>query len=1015
MSTDPNGQNGSKRWSSTPSSAAAAAAAEEDDINEEQQLHYNSPTSTPRKRNPPPQVPVLSLHDVLAAHPAEDPSETKLLRNLEEGNIISRSRTATMSPRTSNESSPISQQQAPPTTTTSSPLQIPTSRSGETTTTPTGVRRRNNNNRKVTRMSVEDELAHLARQTSAAATSDATTSTRTTRITSAYDLSQQVATNPHLNSFERDAATLMSRAATPKKKGGKNGSDSSVEEKIKQEDNNNDEKRDPKQPYTSDDNSIPPDLLDDDNQDLMILKEFKDFMAFRKRTILGTLRAYVLYSLIPFGGLAAFLFYVFPKTTEVNDESKATVSWWLLFIGVRQVFTLLCAKFTEDVCVNFLAVKTRAALNAVGPFFTLMIVQSKGWTFQLFMWAVIDFSVLYGDSRFARHWLFFTNDFVELFSSENSAGTVLESHSYYALLVAALVLSSAIAMKRFFLGLWYGRSVYKRYGKDLANVMKKILLIQSVAELAHDKHSLRKGRLLHVDRGNLVGGDGAPSDFDRHDDHGKSSPNGGPNGNSTIDVGSWVGRAPSSIRNMWPEPSKRSFGDNYSQDPSVFDVSTSKFIIDTTARENFAGAGLNISQRLKIAELLGEWEEPVTGEHKVEETASISAVVNFRAAMSVIDHEYPFSRLFGMAGTREECIDSSQRLFLRLDAEDGDKDYTLQFDLLAAVALNKYGGLDEEKLRFLIEVFRPTRKGELTMLEFVKSIDSVYKELRILEASVENANKMNAASQEIIDSIYHFIVACITLAILGIDTLALLGSITAVVVGLAFMIGGATSNWFEGMLFMLVRRPFDIGDRVAVSAADSEVSDKGSFGWIVKDVTLYYTTVIFSQTMEEATYSNFALAPLRIINHNRSPKAFLHFYVRVGIATPKEKIQKFAAAVKAYVKERPREWLSFTAFRMNTVQVEMGYAEYKILMVHRESWQQIGAILNSKADIQMYSYELSKALGIDYENPPMPIILRTQLGAETDEPKDVDVARMLDPRSWKPLATVKRGAGGDGD
>ena len=220
------------------------------------------------------------------------------------------------------------------------------------------------------------------------------------------------------------------------------------------------------------------------------------------------------------------------------------------------------------------------------------------------------------------------------------------------------------------------------------------------------------------------------------------------------------------------------------------------------------------------------------------------------------------------------------------------------------------------------------------------------------------------------------------------------------------MIGGATSNWFEGMLFMLVRKPYDIGDRIAVSAPDAEVSPSGSSGWIVKDVNLYYTTVIFGTTMEEATYSNFSLSGLRIINHNRSPKAFLNFVVRVGIATPKEKIQKFAEKVKDYVKERPREWLSFSAFRMSDVQVEQGYAEYKILIQHRESWQQIGAILNSKADVQMYAYELSKELEMDYESPPRPIIFRNKTEAAKHAEKN---------GVWTPFGIGKAEHDVDGD
>jgi len=228
------------------------------------------------------------------------------------------------------------------------------------------------------------------------------------------------------------------------------------------------------------------------------------------------------------------------------------------------------------------------------------------------------------------------------------------------------------------------------------------------------------------------------------------------------------------------------------------------------------------------------------------------------------------------------------------------------------VALKKDGSLDEAKMKELIEVFRPTRQGELTMVEFVKSVDAVYKDLRVLYASIANATRMNAASQRLVDVVFFFILSCIVLDALGVDPIALFGSLAAFIVGLSFMVGGASSKYFEGLLFVLVRKPFDIGDRIAVSDVEGDVSGSGSSGWIVKDLDLFKTTVIFGTTGEEATYSNGSLANSRVINHNRSPKAVLSFLVRFGINTQKDKVQQFRRAVETYVKSSPREWLAFS-------------------------------------------------------------------------------------------------------
>ena len=97
--------------------------------------------------------------------------------------------------------------------------------------------------------------------------------------------------------------------------------------------------------------------------------------------------------------------------------------------------------------------------------------------------------------------------------------------------------------------------------------------------------------------------------------------------------------------------------------------------------------------------------------------------------------------------------------------------------------------------------------------------------------------------------------------------------------------------------------------------------------------------------------------------------------MKFGIDVSKEKIVTFGQEVEAYVKEHPREWLSFGAYRLTNVAPDLGYIEYKIILQHRESWQQIGALLTSRADVQNFAYELSKKLGMGYQSPPMPIIL----------------------------------------
>lgn len=199
---------------------------------------------------------------------------------------------------------------------------------------------------------------------------------------------------------------------------------------------------------------------------------------------------------------------------------------------------------------------------------------------------------------------------------------------------------------------------------------------------------------------------------------------------------------------------------------------------------------------------------------------------------------------------------------------------------------------------------------------------------------------------------------------------------TSVILGFSFMIRGASSEYFRGLLFITLQRPYDIGDRINVSAATSDSSGNGASGWIVKDVNLYHTTFIFGTTNEYATISNGSLSNERIINAARSQQACLNFVMKFGLAVPGETVQQLKDELMAYVKDKPREWLAFSAFRMTRIEADLGFVEYKIVCQHRESWQQIGALLESLAALQSFAFERSRALDMTYKAPSRPIEMK---------------------------------------
>jgi Mechanosensitive ion channel len=233
------------------------------------------------------------------------------------------------------------------------------------------------------------------------------------------------------------------------------------------------------------------------------------------------------------------------------------------------------------------------------------------------------------------------------------------------------------------------------------------------------------------------------------------------------------------------------------------------------------------SEKAKIDELLGAWEEPDL-EASIVESASISNVLEFRNALAKLDKPYMLGIAWGDVSTREKMICTSQVVYWKLRRLSSDPKDGIQFDVLAALTEQPDGTLHPDELKHLIRLLRPDRQGLLSLAEFVKSVDSVYKEAKLVQASVKNSEKIDREFEKALNIPFYTVVICIILSQIGLNPLTLFISLSPLILGFSWMIGSASSKMFEGWLFILVRRPYNIGDRIHIGSVESECSWDGS-------------------------------------------------------------------------------------------------------------------------------------------------------------------------------------------
>ena len=131
----------------------------------------------------------------------------------------------------------------------------------------------------------------------------------------------------------------------------------------------------------------------------------------------------------------------------------------------------------------------------------------------------------------------------------------------------------------------------------------------------------------------------------------------------------------------------------------------------------------------------------------------------------------------------------------------------MSLDILFGAARTAEKNIDTAKVKRIIQLFRPDSNGTVTKLDFVKSIDSIYKSVLFLNASIHNADQIVMVVGVVRTILFVFI--CCVLLILRRNNDTLLWLIITLLATIAFMVG--SSKFFEGVSFVLVQQPYEIG------------------------------------------------------------------------------------------------------------------------------------------------------------------------------------------------------------
>ncbi|KAJ6625628.1 Mechanosensitive ion channel-domain-containing protein [Mycena sp. CBHHK59/15] len=202
-----------------------------------------------------------------------------------------------------------------------------------------------------------------------------------------------------------------------------------------------------------------------------------------------------------------------------------------------------------------------------------------------------------------------------------------------------------------------------------------------------------------------------------------------------------------------------------------------------------------------------------------------------------------------------------------------------------------------EEANSVFALFDQDSNGDATRDEVEMAVMEFHREQLSIEHSMQDLDSAVGRLDNIFMSLYVVIAILIVAVALEAQVATLVTSAGTLVLGLSWLIGGTLSEVLTSIIFLFIKHPFDVGDRVIVSATN----------YTVKEIRLLSTIFLDSDGVYVQA-PNTVLNTEFIQNVRRSPQMSEKFTFDVNYSTTFEDIEKLRMKMLAFVTSERRDY-----------------------------------------------------------------------------------------------------------
>lgn len=266
----------------------------------------------------------------------------------------------------------------------------------------------------------------------------------------------------------------------------------------------------------------------------------------------------------------------------------------------------------------------------------------------------------------------------------------------------------------------------------------------------------------------------------------------------------------------------------------------------------------------------------------------------------------------------------------------------------------------EEDAEAAFSIFDRDLNGDVSLEELEAFCDEVHREKKAITASLKDLDSVIKKLDQTFLVIVIIITVIVFISIISASASAALASAGTAVLGLAWVLQATAQEFLQSIIFVFVKHPFDVGDRITVYGNTGATGTGDDY--YVTEISLLYTE--FKKMEGHIVQApNSVLNTLFILNHRRSGSLADVFKLRMAFGTPKEMIEELQARMTEFVLANRRDYTGKIITELTTIEDTYCIA-INFITFHKSSFQNELIRLTRHNKFAMELSKQTAALGI---------------------------------------------------